>query len=373
MSFIQKLFESGKLSEKQIREAQKAGFIGTGSQLPFEKKTSNTPKTGADIAGKGFPVSGIPTTTKESLTQISKANTKAVEPPRLPEVQGFRGNIGTVGDRPTNFKPSRVVPKPQIKESAFVIVGGLAIPKEALGGALFSSADNLPEGTNPVIRQEQEFTRSVAEKISQERLNQLLKGKSRDEAQRIATKGTIDEREVSKSLGQVPAITKQDQLILNTLLQKDQIGKIDSINIQTEGGEDISPRRTKLLLENALITGQNNFDVTFSPLDDIVPNVDLISEQIRQSQKENLGLELPTSLTPTGGTVGLTQEQFNDFQKQVSELVAKGAPEIIDTDPANQVSGDGVLSGILSNPFIPLLIFVGIVGAVGLALVGKKK
>lgn len=224
---------------------------------------------------------------------------------------GFQGDLGTVGDRPTTFKPTQITPPAKINQSAYVIVGGKAIRREDVGINVTSSADQLAD--NDPRKVNQIFTKNLSENLAKEKLQAQVEGKTVKQA--------------TQEIDPTYAIPKKDLNILNTYFQKDKIGTINEIPIQTEGGSDIAPRRTALLLENALITGQKNVDITFKPLDDIQPNVSEIESQIRGSQKENLGLEPLVSLTPTGGSANLSEEQFNALQKEISDLLSKANPE----------------------------------------------
>jgi hypothetical protein len=271
---------------------------------------------------------------------------------------GFQGDLGKVGDRPTTFRPSKVTPV-KVNNSAYVIVGGKAIRKENLGINVTSSADQLSD-SDP-RKANQLFTKNLAENLAKEKLqSQIVEGKTVKESQSIVDKY---------------GVKKTDRNILNTYFQKDQIGTIDSIPIQTEGGSDIAPRRTALLLENALITGQKDVDITFNPIDDIQPNVSQIEDQIRNSQKENLGLEPLVSLTPEGGSANLSNDQFNELQKQISDLVKQGTPQDFITDPNDprltpekQTNLD-----IFQNPLLLIILAVIGVGVISALVVRSRK
>ena len=220
----------------------------------------------------------IPTTSK-----VSKFISGFAKPPKpftvqQEKLQGFQGGVGTVG---------------KVKTSAFNIIGGKAIPKGAEKSG-FATTKPFITGNKEIDRifaQQRGVTQLVTANFVKQRNLALAGGATISEAQKFAevtSKGLPkQEQEAINIILQKDIIqTRASQLDLaETLIKKQVTGEIPAgglddlaeqlkfaqpIPITTirigldSTGKDISPRKTKLQIENAILTGSSLKDLDFN-------------------------------------------------------------------------------------------------------------
>ena len=263
-----------------------------------------------------------------------------------------------------------------IPNSNFVIVGGKAIPKSALGSniarstpsiltrdgrRLTASSPNLTDAQKQalgIIAGQQQATFNTAEKIATERRLQGLSGKSTAEAQKIATSPekvsfSTKDRNVINTALQTDIIRSNNAKLnfaqqkiaeqvanpegfntlddLETLLASapNQDAPIQQINVSTdEFGNVVSPRNVKLQIENAGLTGgltQPQLNILTSG--GAAPNVEEVAQVIQQSLNDITdGAEIGQLTSVTTNPDGTLQIDFSEnspeiFRQQFGDTV----------------------------------------------------
>ena len=242
-------------------------------------------------------------------TSIQQARTAVLRAPRVTPsgaeragFQGFQGDVGVVGE------PRGILPP----TSKFEIIGGKAVPKGAVPSSLIGAvaAGNLgisktptiskrtgqplPQNIIEVFRGQQAVTFQVAENFRNKRNLALSSGSTIDEAQRFAEVTTIGlpkskQEAINTALQKAIIERKAGQLKLAKELIQEQTttgeaGQLDDLAAQLEkaepipatqievafdsAGNDISPRKTRLQIENALLTGNTLDDLDFNVTQD---------------------------------------------------------------------------------------------------------
>ena len=214
--------------------------------------------------------------------------------------QGFRGDVGTVGVPRGILRP----------DSKFEIVGGKAVPKGAVSktfGERLSSEDKsfgfsrvptetsrgtkIPDDIRQIFGQERNVTLAVAQDFISKRNVALASGATIKEANALAKSQAIglprsEQEAVNTTLQKAIIERKAGQLALAEQLIKEQTttgttGQLDDlkgvlakaepipatlINVSVDSeGKDINPRRTRVLFNNALLTGNKieDLDIIF--------------------------------------------------------------------------------------------------------------
>lgn len=277
--------------------------------------------------------------------------------------------------------------------SNFVIIGGKAVPRDAVGANIARSVPSLKlrDGTRVtadspnltdaqkqalgIISGQQQATFNLAQKISAERRAQQLSGKTVEEAQKIAT-GNDGTKFIATPNARDGgfAFTNRDRNIVNTSLQTDIIrsnaaklgfaeeliraqqldpegfGKLDNleellaaapnqdapinrINVQgDENGNLVSPRNVKLQIENAGLTGGlTNPTLNIVGSQGTMPRVEEVQQVIQNSLRDI------TDNAEIGDLTSVVQLPDGTLQVEFSE----NAPEIF-----RQQFGDSVFESL---------------------------
>ena len=293
----------------------------------------------------------------------------------------------------------RVGGQTNIPSSNFQIIGGRAVPKGAVGRNITASTPSiltkdlgrisvdeavrlgrLSEADANVFRGQNAATVRTADAINSERIAQQLLGRNRDEAQRIATQGSEDERVATPHFGSGQiGLGKKEAEFVNTTLQTQQIrsnaaklrfanqliqqqtdtnrslegrnattelddlagllenapGQNDPISdilvTTDENGDPVSPRNIKLQLENALLTGSDpnilNLDVVGTG--GVAPNPqsvadavdaafdDLIPGGLRDTTTTNVGEDGTITIDFSEELAGELRQQFGEIALQI--------------------------------------------------------
>ena len=218
----------------------------------------------------------------------------------------FQGDVGKVGDRPTDFVPTKILP-PTARDprtvglptgSKFEIIGGKAVPKGSVlkgGNIAFSkvptiskrTGEPLPQEIIDIFKQQRAVSVRVAQDFVSKRnaaiaggatikeANELAKSqavglpKSDAEAINTAIQKSIIERKAGQIAEAKRLIAEQTEFgergdldDLQGLLDKAEPIPATQIQLSVDSdGNDINPRRTKVLLDNALLTGNSLDDL----------------------------------------------------------------------------------------------------------------
>ncbi len=236
--------------------------------------------------------------------------------------QGFQGDVGRVGVPRGILSPT----------SKFEIIGGKAVPKGAvakdfgarLGGEQFGfsrvptttkSGTPIPDNIRQVFGQERNVSLLVAQDFISKRNAALASGATIKEAQALAiaqTRGlpkseqeaintTLQKQIIERKAGQLKLAEQliKEQTTTGTTGQLDDLkgalakaepipATVIKVSVDSEG-KDINPRRTNVLVNNALLTGNK------------IEDLDIIFHQDPTALVNDRGGFI--SLSPTGETI----------------------------------------------------------------------
>jgi hypothetical protein len=283
------------------------------------------------------------TATQKRIAELKAAQAKA-------QADAAAKNLTSTGLVLDTNKPV-IGGQTNIPASNYLIRGGKAIPRGAEGpnitiskpsiltkdrGRIYADTPGISETQRralEIMAGQHAATYRTAQAVSSERTAQELLGKSREEAQRIATQGSEDERVATPHFGtgQI-SLGKQEANFVNTALQTQEVranaarlayanqliqtqtdtnrelrpgattelddlksllesapGQTDPVSnilvTTDENGDPMSPRNIKLQIENALLTGSDpgilNLDVAGTG--GVAPNLESIAQAVDAS------------------------------------------------------------------------------------------
>ncbi len=227
-----------------------------------------------------------------SRTQPTQVLTSQASIPLAQEQQGFRGDVGLVGTPTIRGLPSdskfeivggKAVPKGAVAKGGNIAISGLQTTSKVTGQPLPIKVQNVfAQQRASTVRVQQDFVSkrnvAIASGATIKEANALAKSQALGlprtdmEAITIATQKAIIERKAGQ-IALAKELIKTQTTEGTTGQLNDLAGALDTaeplpatqIKLSVDSdGFDINPRRTKAMLNNALLTGNSPDDIEFT-------------------------------------------------------------------------------------------------------------